>query len=62
MDMMTVDVTDVPVRKLAKATHAELFGKHISVDEAAGWAGTISYELLTHLGKRYARVYDQAES
>ncbi len=57
MDMMTVDVTDVPERKLAKATHAELFGKNIAVDEAAGWAGTISYELLTHLGKRYARVY-----
>jgi alanine racemase len=62
MDMMTIDVTDVPERKLAKTTHAELFGKHISVDEAAGWAGTISYELLTHLGKRYARVYNQAES
>ena len=57
MDMMTVDVTDVPERKLAKATHAELFGKNIAVDEAADWAGTISYELLTHLGKRYARVY-----
>jgi alanine racemase len=62
MDMMTIDVTDVAERKLAKATHAELFGKHISVDEAAGWAGTISYELLTHLGKRYARVYAAAES
>ncbi len=62
MDMMTIDVTDVAERKLAKATHAELFGKHISVDEAAGWAGTISYELLTHLGKRYARVYAAAAS
>ncbi len=62
MDMMTVDVTEVPERKLTKVTHVELFGKHISVDEAAGWAGTISYELLTHLGKRYARVYNQAES
>jgi alanine racemase len=57
MDMMTIDVTDVPAGKLAKATHAELFGKNISVDEAAAWAGTISYELLTHLGSRYARVY-----
>jgi alanine racemase len=62
MDMMTVDVTDVPERKLAKATHAELFGKNIPVDEAASWAGTISYELLTHLGKRYARVYNAMES
>jgi alanine racemase len=62
MDMMTIDVTEVPDRKLAKVTHAELFGKHITVDEAANWAGTISYELLTHLGKRYARVYSPAES
>jgi alanine racemase len=62
MDMMTIDVTDVTERKLARSTHAELFGKNISVDEAAGWAGTISYELLTHLGKRYTRVYKQVES
>ncbi len=62
MDMMTIDVTDVPERKLAKTTHAELFGKRIPIDEAAGWAGTISYELLTHLGKRYARRYSPAES
>lgn len=62
MDMMTIDVTDVPERKLAKVASAELFGSHISVDEAADWAGTISYELLTHLGKRYARVYAAAES
>ena len=27
------------------------------IDEAADWAGTISYELLTRLGSRYARLY-----
>jgi alanine racemase len=57
MDMMTIDVTDVPQRKLTKATHAELLGKHISIDEMASWAGTIAYELLTHLGARYQRLY-----
>ncbi len=57
MDMMTIDVTELAPRKLNVATHAELFGKDILIDEAASWAGTISYELLTHLGKRYARVY-----
>jgi alanine racemase len=62
MDMMTIDVTDVPARKLAKAASAELFGKNILIDEVAGWAGTISYELLTHLGRRYSRVYSPAES
>jgi alanine racemase len=57
MDMTCVDVTDLSPQKRNAATHAEFFGKHISVDEAAGIAGTISYELLTHLGNRYARVY-----
>jgi alanine racemase len=62
MDMMTIDVTDVPARKLARANAAELLGKNILIDEVAGWAGTISYELLTHLGRRYSRVYSPAES
>jgi alanine racemase len=62
MDMMTIDVTDIPERKLARARMVELFGRNIMVDEAAHWAGTISYELLTHLGKRYARVYSRTES
>ncbi len=57
MDMTCVDVTALPERKLARTTSAEFFGRNISVDEAAGWAGTISYELLTHLGNRYTRVY-----
>ncbi len=55
MDMMCVDVTSV--KSVREGDEAELFGAHISVDEVAGWAGTISYELLTHLGSRYARIY-----
>jgi alanine racemase len=34
-----------------------LFGDGITLDEAARAAGTIGYELLTSLGKRYARRY-----
>ena len=55
MDMMACDVTDVA--GVEQGSLAEIFGNHISVDEAAGWADTISYELLTHLGNRYARHY-----
>lgn len=62
MDMMGVDVTEVKPSLLQKGDRAEIFGKRVSIDEAASWAGTISYELLTRLGSRYARVYDQAES
>jgi alanine racemase len=59
MDMMAIDVTDVKPARIQKGDKAEIFGKRISIDEAAGWAGTISYELLTRLGSRYARVYSE---
>jgi alanine racemase len=62
MDMMACDVTDIPKDEIERGTLAEIFGPNISVDEAAGWAGTISYELLTHLGNRYHRRYIGSES
>jgi alanine racemase len=34
-----------------------LIGEGITVDELAHHFGTIGYEVLTSLGKRYARVY-----
>lgn len=61
MDMMCIDVTAAK-RSIKAGMQAELFGAHIGVDEAANWAGTISYELLTHLGNRYARIYSGFES
>ena len=57
MDMMACDITGIPDRDIEPGTLAEIFGPNISIDEAAGWAGTISYELLTHLGNRYHRRY-----
>ncbi|MFM8748189.1 MAG: alanine racemase, partial [Aestuariivirga sp.] len=62
MDVMAIDVTDLPVESAAVGGRAELFGRHITIDEAAAWAGTISYELLTRLGSRYARLYTGQES
>lgn len=57
MDMMGVDVTTLPPAKVQRGTRAEILGPHIDIEVAAGWAGTISYELLTRLGSRYARLY-----
>ncbi len=54
MDMTAVDVTGTQVKR---GDWAEFFGNNISLDEAATSAGTISWELLTHLGSRYARHY-----
>ena len=62
MDMMACDVTDIPEQEISRGVLAEIFGPNISVDEAAGWADTISYELLTHLGNRYHRRYIGGES
>ncbi len=31
--------------------------ERIAIDEFAGWAGTISYEVLVKLGHRLPRVY-----
>lgn len=62
MDMMAIDVTAAPRSKVSRGAQAEIIGARIPVDEAAGWAGTISYELLTRLGSRFARVYSGGES
>jgi alanine racemase len=61
MDMMVVDVTDVE-RPIKRGDQAEILGPNILIDEAANWAGTISYELLTRLGSRYARLYSELDS
>lgn len=62
MDMMGIDVTDLPEGSVTRGTRAEILGRNILIDEAASWAGTISYELLTRLGSRYARLYTGLES
>jgi alanine racemase len=62
MDMMACDVTDIPERDIKRGDFADIFGPNIMVDETATWAGTISYELLTHLGNRYYRRYIGGES
>ena len=62
MDMMAIDVSALPEGSVARGTRAEIIGRNIAIDEAAGWAGTISYELLTRLGSRYARLYTGLES
>jgi alanine racemase len=62
MDMMAIDITGLMPQAVVRGTRAEILGSNILIDEAAGWAGTISYELLTRLGSRYARLYTGLES
>ncbi|WP_321503760.1 alanine racemase [Breoghania sp.] len=60
MDLIAVDVTDVPEDACKRGDWVEMFGPHISVDEVAAKALTIGYELLTGLGRRYRRSYINA--
>lgn len=57
MDMMAVDVSAVPEGFIQRGDMAELIGPHISVDDVGLRAGTIGYEILTSLGRRYMRRY-----
>ncbi len=57
MDLIAVDVTDLPEGSARRGDLATLVGDEISVDDVAAAAGTIGYEVLTSLGKRYHRVY-----
>ncbi len=56
MDFTMFDVTEVPDAILEENEWVELFGKNITIDDAARAAGTIGYEILTSLGSRYHRV------
>ncbi|MBJ7445041.1 MAG: alanine racemase [Sphingobium sp.] len=57
MDSMALDVTDVPDAMLHAGAPVELIGPHQTIDDVAAQADTISYEILTRLGHRYARTY-----
>ena len=60
MDSTILDVTDVPETHLYEGAPVELIGPHQTIDQVAADAGTISYEILTQLSRRYARDYHPA--
>jgi alanine racemase len=57
MDLITVDVTDVPERLAVRGSWVEVLGARTTIDDLTDRAGTIGYELLTRLGRRVHRVY-----
>ena len=56
MDLITVDVTDLP----DVPDRLDILNARQGVDAVARLAGTIGYEILTSLGRRYAREYRPA--
>ena len=57
MDLIAIDISDLPDGAGRRGEMATLIGDEISLDAVANIAGTIGYEILTRLGHRYHRVY-----
>ena len=57
MDLASFDVTAIDPALARPGAAIELLGDEYGVDAAAADAGTIGYEILTALGRRYYRVY-----
>lgn len=55
MDLTVIDVSDA--ERVQRGDMVELIGPNITIDELAGRAGTIGYEILTNLGPRFYRRY-----
>lgn len=55
MDMIMADVTEVP--DVQEGDDVVIFGKELSIEQVAGWADTIPYEIMTGISQRVKRVY-----
>ncbi len=60
MDLLAVDVSHLPEGTARRGDPATLIGDGASIDNLAAAMGTIGYEVLTNLGRRYHRVYNSA--
>ncbi|MBP6985154.1 MAG: alanine racemase [Alphaproteobacteria bacterium] len=57
MDVITVDVGEVPEHLAIPGAWAEIIGENISADEVALAAGTTSREISSKMGSRFHRIY-----
>jgi alanine racemase len=57
MDSIILDISGLPAGRLKGGDLVELIGEHQTVDDVAALAGTIGYEILTSLGRRFHRSY-----
>jgi alanine racemase len=55
MDLITVDVTGSP--PVARGDFVTVIGPGLPIEDMGAAAGTIGYEVLTSLGRRFHRVY-----
>ncbi len=60
MDLICIDISELPEGTVRRGDEATFIGGGISIDDVAASAGTIGYEILTHLGTRCQVVYREA--
>ncbi len=57
MDLITIDVSNIPEHLLFIGQDVEIMGTNITIDMIAASANTNPYEVLTSLRNRYHRIY-----
>jgi len=57
MDLIAIDVTDLSGVPPKRGDFVTLIGEDIDIDQVGAWSRTISYDVLTRLGRRYHRVW-----
>ncbi|HCP00991.1 MAG: alanine racemase [Alphaproteobacteria bacterium] len=57
MDLITIDVTDIPTEYCQPGQTVELLGPNVNADSLAEASGTIAYEVLSRLGPRLRVEY-----
>ncbi|MPZ57535.1 MAG: alanine racemase [Rhizobiales bacterium] len=62
MDLLAVDITDLPEQTAHRGDWVTLIGGEITLDEVAAIGGLISYEMLTGLGRRHTRLYIEPQA
>ena len=61
MDLVTFDISGTPEGAVKAGDHIDLISGRHTVDDLASEAGTIGYEILTALGRRYRRRYENGD-
>jgi len=55
MDMTMIDITDMP--GITTSDEVVVFGRGLTLNQLAEWAGTIPYDIMTGISQRVKRVY-----
>jgi alanine racemase len=62
MDSIIINISDLPEGTLTHGSLVQIIGPDQPLEDIASDAGTIAYEILTGLGRRYRRNYSQPEA